>query len=74
MVTLTHLPSPSTIPLTLVSVKRNRSAPQTLAREEDGPPETFGPVTLTRYVKDDARALILYGRRQEDRTTEDRPT
>jgi len=27
-------------------------------REE--PPETFGPLTLRRYVKDDGRALILY--------------
>jgi len=76
MVTLTHLPSPFTIPLTLVSVKRNRSAPQIRAGEEDGPPETFGPVTLIRYVKDDGRALILYshGRRLgEDGRIEDRP-
>lgn len=25
--------------------------------------ETYGPVTLRRYVKDDGRALILYSRR-----------
>jgi len=74
MVDVTHLASPFTIPLTLVSVKRNRSAPQTRAGEEDRPPETFGPVTLARHTKDDARALIIYTRRQEDQTTEDRPT
>ena len=26
------------------------------------PDERYGPVTLTRYVKDDGRALILYTR------------
>jgi hypothetical protein len=25
-------------------------------------PERFGPLTVTRYVKEDARALILFGR------------
>lgn len=45
--------------------------------------ESFGPIELTRYVKDDGRALILYTHRHDSnddgddrghhRPTEDRP-
>ncbi len=31
------------------------------ARGDDAPPtEAFGPLTVTRHVKDDGRALLLY--------------
>jgi hypothetical protein len=38
--------------------------------------ESFGPITLTRHVKDDGRALLLYTHRHDDDDDEagDRPT
>jgi hypothetical protein len=35
-------------------------------------PETFGAIGLTRHVKDDGRALILYSYRRADDETEGR--
>jgi hypothetical protein len=34
--------------------------------------ESYGPVSLTRYEKDDGRALILYSRRTSRETVEGR--
>ena len=44
--------------------RSERSAPTPRRREdtpEQPPGERFGPLTITRVVKDDGRALILYG-------------
>jgi|HubBroStandDraft_4_1064222.scaffolds.fasta_scaffold16295_2 hypothetical protein len=41
------------------------------ASEENRQSETFGMLTVTRHVKDDGRALILYTHRREDETTPD---
>jgi hypothetical protein len=37
------------------------------ASEQAGSGERVGPLVLTRYVKDDGRALILYARGQDER-------
>jgi hypothetical protein len=43
--------------------------------EKDKRSESFGPIALTRHVKDDGRALIVYARiRGEDEPAEDRPS
>jgi hypothetical protein len=43
--------------------------------EKDKRSESFGPIVLTRHVKDDGRALIVYARiRGEDEPVEDRPS
>jgi hypothetical protein len=40
--------------------------------EKDKRSESFGPIALTRHVKDDGRALIVYERqRGKDEPTED---
>ncbi len=43
------------------------------ASEENRQSEAFG-LTVTRYIKDDGRALILYTHRLDDSQTEDRQT
>lgn len=41
--------------------------------EKDKRSESFGPLALTRHVKDDGRALIVYERKRgEDEPGEDR--
>ena len=48
-----------------------RSEVQSVEPEEAyGPPEeAYGPLTFRRYVKDDGRALALYGRGASPETT-----
>jgi hypothetical protein len=46
----------------------NSSERARAADEHKRPGERFGPLTLTRRVKDDGRALILYERVPEERS------
>lgn len=41
------------------------------ASEENRQSEAFGMLTVTRHVKDDGRALILYTHEPDDETTPD---
>jgi hypothetical protein len=49
-----------------------RSADEISATQRDAnsPGERFGPLTITRVVKDDGRALILYGHDDADSATD----
>jgi hypothetical protein len=47
--------------------KRQNSSEPGRADEDERPGERFGPLTLTRRVKDDGRTLILYARAPEER-------
>jgi len=38
--------------------------------EKDKRSESLGPIVLTRHVKDDGRALILYERKRDDGRSE----
>jgi hypothetical protein len=52
----------------------NAEGPSLSAGSGNGPAsreEVYGPLTLSRHVKDDGRALILYSRRMPSETLED---
>jgi hypothetical protein len=48
------------------------NTPPKPSKDSEPSPETFGPLTVRRYVKDDDRTLIMYSRRP-DATAADRP-